>query len=162
MKLIKAGGGEVVIKPIYTAGYAGHTPLELLRVATKLDALVIDTRASPRSKIPGWGRTELEGTFGLRYHYLGFWGNLKHKEGGPIEIANWRAGFEIARFLVVTRPLILLCVCYDAETCHRTVLANELRTRGYNVSELEWPASGQSEGGNHEATGRDRESVSVA
>jgi uncharacterized protein (DUF488 family) len=120
---------------VYSTGYSGRTPDDLLRVATELDAVVFDIRFSPLSRSPEWRKSSLAKVLGERYVHCKDLGNQAYKAGGhQIEIVNLEAGR--AQIAAEARPVILLCVCADAATCHRTYVAKELAKSGFTVTEI--------------------------
>ena len=127
-------------KTAFTAGYLGHTPEQLLAIADRMDALVVDIRWSPDSRVPGWRQSYLARTLGARYHYVRELGNVCYRVGPPVQIADLAAGLGILREL--PSPLILLCACRDYETCHRRDVGEALRTEGWTVEELLWITEG--------------------
>jgi uncharacterized protein (DUF488 family) len=117
---------------IYTTGYAGQDPAALQRWLEALDGVVFDIRFNPQSRKPRWTKAALARRLGARYMHVPALGNRNYK-GGPIALVDLEAG--LAQLAQETRPVVLLCVCGDAATCHRTVVAEALRARGVPVSE---------------------------
>lgn len=128
-------GLEMEHAGIWTAGYAGRTPEQLLAAAVRLDALVLDIRFRPSSMRPEWRRESLARSLAGRYEWLPALGNKNYKDG-PILIDDMARG--LARVRCEQRAVILLCCCRDAQTCHRAVIARALREEGYTVRELPW------------------------
>jgi uncharacterized protein (DUF488 family) len=121
---------------IHTTGYAGKHATDLLALAERLDATVIDIRLVPSSRWQKqWRAGQLRELLGARYEHVRDLGNENYKLGGPVKIKDLDAG--INKLLEIGGTLILLCVCSDPETCHRRVVARELEARGHQVSELE-------------------------
>jgi hypothetical protein len=57
---------------IFSIGYQGLVgPEVLLRLATRLDATVVDVRSVPTSRKRGFGRRQLDGLLGGRYQWRG-------------------------------------------------------------------------------------------
>lgn len=108
--------------PIYTVGYSapGWTPELLHAEVLRLGAVLWDVRFSPYSRIPGWSREALIRTFGDQYRWARNLGNRNY-QGGPIDLH--RPAAAVAPFLAEARPVVLLCVCQDHHTCHRTTAA---------------------------------------
>jgi uncharacterized protein (DUF488 family) len=121
---------------VYTAGYSGRSLAALRQLAETLDATIFDVRFSPRSRHPQFSGPRLAEVLGERYVHVPAFGNRNYK-GGPVEIVDYEAG----RALVAAhpRPVILLCVCRDPATCHRTVIARRLAGQGFLVRELDEP-----------------------
>lgn len=106
---------------LYTVGYnAGWTALQLLQFATDQDALIVDIRLNPTSNRPEWKKQALAKLIGWRYMHLATLGNKNYANGGPIVLAHPAEGVATLRQELRRRPLILLCACPDAATCHRS------------------------------------------
>lgn len=124
-------------KRYYTAGYLGHTIEELEAERKERNALVVDIRIRPLSRVPMWRQKAMMRFFGADYLWCEPWGSPTFKQGPPHHLADPEAGWEIVKPL--TRDVILLCACRDYETCHRHVLADWLRAEhGIVTEELEW------------------------
>jgi uncharacterized protein (DUF488 family) len=119
---------------IYTAGYYGRDINEFKATVEGLNAVVVDIRLVPQSRFtPQWRQKNLQTLFGENYLHIKELGNKGFKEK-RIEIADPEAGFDI--LLQIKRDMILLCACKDYEKCHRKVIAEELKMRGYKTEEL--------------------------
>lgn len=116
--------------PLYTAGYTGIRPDDLLRTARALGALVADIRLSPRSRNPLWNQKKLQETLGERYVYLPDLGNLNYKGGygQGIVIADMDSGASRLEAILQRQPVIILCACADYRTCHRKTVADYMAT----------------------------------
>ena len=121
-------------KEIYTIGYVGRTPEEIKAIVDDLGACLVDIRYSPRSRQPQWSRKQLLALLGEKYLHLREWGNAAYKTGGPIQISDFEAGRAVIDRLEA--PAILMCACSDATTCHRSVVAEQLRRLGYRCREI--------------------------
>jgi uncharacterized protein (DUF488 family) len=108
---------------LYTLGYTGIKPAQLLQKATELKAIVLDTRYSPRSRAPQWNGLELQNLLGQQYQHLPALGNINYKSGGPIEINLPKVGTQQVVSILAGQAAILLCACPDVETCHRRIVA---------------------------------------
>jgi uncharacterized protein (DUF488 family) len=124
---------------VYTIGYSGRTPEGVLAIMNELGgAVLVDVRFKPVSRFqPQWNGKSLANLLGPLYVPLPEFGNVNYKEG-PIEIADYAAG--VAKLRALGKPAVLMCVCKDAATCHRTTLAGMLRADGFEVEEV--PAVG--------------------
>ena len=118
---------------VYTLGYSGRKPAEILQIAEGLDAVVFDVRFSPRSRVPHWSRKRLTELLGDRYLHIRALGNRNYR-GGPIELEDFPAGLELIQDS--ERPVILMCACKDPAICHRSTIADMLRGVGLEVAEL--------------------------
>jgi uncharacterized protein (DUF488 family) len=119
---------------IYTAGYYGRRLDDFRAEVGRLGAVVVDIRLVPQSRFfPEWRKGNLEKVFGDRYRHVKELGNAGFKEK-RIEIVDLESGLE-----VVTRidgNAILMCACKDLNRCHRQVIGEALKGRGYQVEEL--------------------------
>ena len=127
------------IRFAYTTGYLGHSPDELRAVAEELGAVVVDIRFRATSRLAPWREGPLRRVLGERYARCPNLGNVRYKDGPPIEIADLEAGIgEMEALAQRGSAVILLCACRDAGVCHRTDVATELKRRGYVTTELDW------------------------
>jgi uncharacterized protein (DUF488 family) len=108
---------------LYTLGYTGIKPDQLLTKAIELEAIVLDIRYAPRSRVLQWNAMELARRLGQSYQHVPALGNVNYKNGGPIEINRPRIGTQQVVSMLVTQAVILLCACPDVSTCHRRVVA---------------------------------------
>jgi hypothetical protein len=109
---------------LYTAGYgrAGWDPESLLERAEELDAIIVDIRLSPKSRIPEWRKSYLAALWGRRYWHCHDLGNVNYK-GGPIVLQNPETGVRSVLEILERQSVILLCVCADVARCHRVTAA---------------------------------------
>lgn len=111
---------------LYTWGYTGTHPTDLLAYVEALHALLIDVRFVPWSRVPYWRKAALMELVGAeRYLHLRALGNENYK-GGPIKLHAPAAVVEPVRAVLRERPAILLCACADPAICHRSVAATYL------------------------------------
>lgn len=118
---------------VYTLGYSGRKMPEIQALVERLGAVIFDIRFSPRSRAPVWNGTNFQRVFGARYRHMKAMGNKNYK-GGPIALVDYEAGK--AAIEAMGRPVILMCVCKDASICHRTTIAERLKSEGFTVEEL--------------------------
>ncbi|GAB4440932.1 MAG: hypothetical protein Kow0031_22890 [Anaerolineae bacterium] len=111
--------------PLYTYGYSGRQPYHLRALAEHLDAVVVDIRFSPRSRVPDWNAGRLQKLLGERYRPLPALGNRNYK-GGPIVFVDLEAGVTDVGELLQKQPVILLCACRDLQRCHRLPAAEAI------------------------------------
>jgi uncharacterized protein (DUF488 family) len=122
---------------IYTFGYYGKALNGFKEKVQELGAMVIDIRLVPQSRFfPAWKKKNLQAVFGGNYRQVQQLGNKSFKEK-RIEIADMETGLYEVESLSVECDLILLCACKYEEKCHRKVVADALRERGYEVKELD-------------------------
>lgn len=112
---------------LYTLGYTGTKRDQLLTLAEKLDATLVDVRLSPRSRHPMWDGSALAQAWGERYRHIRDLGNVNYKapERGIMLMSVENGTLTLVRLLAV-RPAIILCACSDWQTCHRRVVAEEM------------------------------------
>ncbi len=123
---------------VYTTGYQGQK-LELLEgFLIANDADLLDIRFKPWSPNPQYTKTALQHRFGDRYRHVVELGNRLYKTES-IEFVDFEAGLRAIE--TSPRPVVLLCACADASTCHRTAAARLLAARGFTVTELREPAT---------------------
>jgi uncharacterized protein (DUF488 family) len=122
---------------IYTWGYWGKDVSEAARILDEIGGVLIDARLKPVSRYdPQWYRKNLENYFGKAYLSLTEWGNLNYKNDlapkGIFMIADFRAGLEK---LPDGRSALVMCVCKNYHTCHRSELARLLQLQGLDTEE---------------------------
>lgn len=122
---------------IYTIGYSGMPAPRLQQIVTALNAILVDVRFRAASRIATWNKGALVKQFGDKYIHLPQLGNSLYREGG-MQIADYEAGLAAISVIMVTleKPVVLMCACASPVECHRTHLADLLRTDGYEVAEL--------------------------
>ncbi|MEO7716286.1 MAG: hypothetical protein ABIY70_08780 [Capsulimonas sp.] len=132
---------------IYTMGYEGRKPAELLRVAEQLDATIVDIRLRATSAHPQWREGALRELLGDHYARCAQLGNTRYREPAgadgprPIEIADFDAG--AAYVLENSCPVILMCSCRQLTTCHRLSVVQLLWERHrVECRELDWDETG--------------------
>lgn len=129
---------------IYLTGYYGHKPADLRTLARNLEAVVVDIRYRPVSRMPEWNKVSLMNTLAARYMVVQELGNVNYKNGGPILIKDMAHGVNRLS-MRGAKNYILLCGCKDPLTCHRTVVGDFLRTVSVQeireVTAEEWAAA---------------------
>lgn len=118
----------------YTTGYAGKDINDLKPMLDALDAVLVDVRFSPTSEIVFWRQIYLKTLLREKYHHLPQLGNRAFREG-KAQIQNLDLGIKI--LVTFNSNAVLMCGCEDAEKCHRSVIAQELRRKGFDAQELE-------------------------
>jgi uncharacterized protein (DUF488 family) len=121
---------------LYTLGYTGIEPQEILDAAKRVDAIIADIRISPRSRHPQWNGHALRGAWGSHYLHLPVLGNKNYKGeyGIGVMLKNPELGADTVLALLVNRPVILLCACPNWETCHRRNAAEFIQQRRPTLS----------------------------
>lgn len=126
---------------IYTIGYEGATMDEFIEALTRAGVeQVIDVRALPLSRRPGFSKTPLRGALaeaGISYVHLKALGTPKEgrdaaKKGdratlervydGQLELAEAQAQSAQMRDLAKEKVSALLCYERSPDCCHRTLL----------------------------------------
>ncbi len=130
---------------IYTTGYSQWTPEALEQRVAEVKGQLCDIRYQPRSRLGPWNQKPLQQRFGSRYCHIVELGNLNYK-GGPVALVNIEAGLNKLRELLKASDasLILMCMCREARSCHRSVVAAYIRN-DLDISPQELRASGSSE-----------------
>lgn len=116
---------------LYTLGYSGAKPADLIRFLDELGAVLVDVRLNARSMCPQWRRKPLMELVGQwRYVHLRCLGNLNYDRPElPIELANPDGAVMELSMILAERPAILLCACAEHEGCHRVAVAKWLEQR---------------------------------
>lgn len=122
----------------YTTGFSGRDINDLKPMLDALDAVLIDVRFSPTSEIMRWRQIYLKALLREKYHHLPQLGNRVFREG-RISIQNLDLGIKILHSF--NSNAVLMCECADLKTCHRHIIVQELRRKGYEAEELKsWKA----------------------
>ncbi len=123
----------------YTTGFAGRDINDLKTMLDALGAALIDVRFSPTSETMRWRQIYLKTLLREKYHHLPQLGNRAFRERG-VSIQNLDLGIKI--LLSFNSNAVLMCGCADLKTCHRHIIAQELRHKGYEAEELKsWKAA---------------------
>lgn len=118
---------------IYTTGYTGKDINDLKPMIESLDAILIDIRFAPFSRVMHWRKIYLKSLLGKRYRHIANLGNRTYKEE-KITIQNLKLGVET----IISLPfnLVLMCACEKAENCHRRFIVEELAKREIETEDL--------------------------
>jgi uncharacterized protein (DUF488 family) len=138
-----------------TIGYEGRTIDELLgALAAAGVELLIDVRAVAASRRPGFSKTALAGALrerGIDYLHLQRLGTPKQGREAAragrtaemrrifdehLETMEAQLAFEQAASEAAGRSSALLCYEREACDCHRSILAERLSPRGFNIVDL--------------------------
>jgi hypothetical protein len=116
---------------LYTLGYSGTKPADLIRFLDELGAVLVDVRFSAFSMCPQWTRKGLTAMVGQhRYTHLRCLGNANYRRPDlPIELANPDGAVMEMSMILADRPAILLCACAEHTGCHRVTAAEWLSRR---------------------------------
>jgi uncharacterized protein (DUF488 family) len=118
----------------YTTGYAGNDINDLKPMLDALDAVLVDVRFSPTSEIMRWRQIYLKALLREKYLHVPQLGNPAFREG-KVQIQNLDLGIKI--LVSFNSNAVLMCGCQDVKECHRLVIAEELRRKGFDAEELE-------------------------
>lgn len=122
----------------YTTGFSGKDINDLKPMLDRLDAMLIDVRFSPINELMRWRQIYLKTLLREKYHHLPQLGNRAFREGRAV-IQHLDLGIKI--LLSLNSIAVLMCECADLKTCHRHVIAEELRRKGYEAKEMKsWKA----------------------
>ncbi len=124
----------------YTTACAGQDINDLKPMLCALDAVLVDVRFSPISPIMRWRQIYLKPLLREKYHHVAPLGSRVFREGRN-QIQNLDLGVKI--LLSFNTNAVLMCECADFKECHRRVIAEELRRKGFDTEELEnWNSRG--------------------
>lgn len=124
----------------YTTGYAGKDINDLKPMLHALAAVLVDVRFSPTSELMRWRQIYLKALLREKYHHVPQLGNRASREG-RIQIQNLDLGFKVLTSF--NANAVLMCECANLKNCHRLVIAEELRCKGFAAEELEtWKLAG--------------------
>lgn len=118
----------------YTTGYAGKDINDLKPMLNTLDVVLVDVRFSPTSEIMFWRQVYLKTLLREKYHHVPQLGNRAFREG-KAQIQNLDLGIKV--LFSFNTSAVLMCECADLKKCHRLVIAQELRRKGFDAEELE-------------------------
>jgi uncharacterized protein (DUF488 family) len=126
---------------VYTMGYSGWNPDQLLQRAEELDAVVLDIRIKPYSRNPAWTKSALQAILGERYVHAWGFGNMNYK-GGPVALQSFGNGIRQFDEAIARGPVILMCMCRDYPKCHRSDVIEAILRSGREIEheELAQPA----------------------
>ncbi|MBA7584664.1 hypothetical protein ES708_26621 [subsurface metagenome] len=118
----------------YTTSYAGKDINDLKPLLGALDAVLVDVRFSPTSEMMRWRQIYLKTLLREKYHHVPQLGNRVFREG-KAQIQNPDLGIKI--LVTFNSNAVLMCGCGDVKECHRLIIAQELRRKGFDAEELE-------------------------
>jgi hypothetical protein len=118
----------------YTTGYAGREINDLKPMLDALDAVLVDVRFSATSEIMRWRRVYLKTLLREKYFHVPQLGNRAFGEN-KARIQNLDLGIKI--LVSFNANAVLMCECRDPKECHRRIIAEQLRGKGFETEELE-------------------------
>jgi len=123
----------------YTTNYTGKDINDLKPILNLLDAMLVDVRFSPTGETLRWRQIYLKALLREKYHHLPQLGSRAFREG-KAQIQNLELGIKV--LVSFNTNAILMCECADPKKCHRIIIAQELRRKGFEAVELEnWKSS---------------------
>lgn len=141
--------------PLYTIGYQGaRTPAFIARLRDIPVRVLIDVRAVPASRNPDFAKSRLRALLaegGIDYRHLPALGNPKPgrdaARGGDrdryraiyqaqLDSPDGRAGLADAAAIASEAAACLMCLERDPAHCHRTMVAERLAERGFDIVNL--------------------------
>ena len=125
----------------YTTGFAGRDINDLKSLLEALEAaLLVDVRFSANSTVMRWRRIYLKTLLREKYQHVPQLGNRAFGEN-KAQIQNLELGIKI--LVSFNANAVLMCECLDPQQCHRRIIADELRGKGFEVEELQDWKSGK-------------------
>jgi len=128
---------------IYDVGYGRFKNVgDLIKLLKERDVQVlVDIRAFPRSKIPGFNRENLCRCLrdnGLDYVWLGdkLGGYRKGGYEKFMESEIFKDGLEELIQLAMRRTVCIMCLEKKRSGCHRRFIVTKLKERGFEVKDL--------------------------
>lgn len=133
---------------LFTIGYSGHTVDSFISTLQREHVtLLLDIRMTPISRKRGFSKTALRLALqdaGISYHHLRVLGSptelrqsLYAEKDYPTFFASFRnylnsqqSGLREAADLVAAHSVCLMCVEQCADECHRSVVAEAIKTLG--------------------------------
>lgn len=124
----------------YTTAYAGRDINDLKPMLNRFDSVLVDVRFSPTSELMRWRQVYLKTLLREKYRHVPQLGNRANR-AGLNQIQHLELGLKILTSFGTNA--VLMCECADTESCHRLVIAKELRRRGFEAEEIEdWKSAG--------------------
>ena len=118
----------------FTTSFTDKDINDLKPMLDALDAILVDVRFSPTSELMRWRQIYLKTLLREKYHHLPQLGNRAFREG-RISIQNLNLGIKI--LFSFNANAVLTCGCADLKTCHRHIIAEEIRRRNFEGEEIE-------------------------
>jgi len=110
---------------VYTFGYQGRDPQELLMLSRRHKAAIIDVRYHPLSEDKRWNKGALKRLFREHYFWIRDFASVRDVCDGKARIVNFWSGVKKLRELYYC-SYILLCEEEHPDDCHRTTVAKWL------------------------------------
>lgn len=130
---VMTGGGQQSKIRFYTTGFAGKDINDLKPMLDMLDAVLVDVRFSPTSEVMRWRQIYLKTLLREKYRHVPQLGSRDFREG-RYTIQNLDLGVRV--LVSFNANAVLMCECADLKSCHRLMIADELKRRGFEANEL--------------------------
>ena len=120
---------------LFTIGYGGRSPVELASLLKSNHIeIVVDVRAVPRSRIPGFNKMALSRSLqaeGINYQHMEALGNVNRKAdiGAPVILVDERRGLDELMSLMQTGRVAIMCAEKNYHGCHRTYIAEKIKNQ---------------------------------
>ena len=114
---------------LYTIGYGGRTLREVLALLKEHEVqILVDVRAVPYSRIPGFRKVELARLLpaeNITYHHVEALGNANRKSGpgAPTQPVDETLGLLALLGLLSSDDVAIMCAEKDYKDCHRSYIA---------------------------------------
>ncbi len=118
---------------IFTTGYTGKDINDLKPMLEALEAMLVDIRFAPYSRVFHWRKVYLKSLLGEKYRHIPNLGNRTYKED-RMTIQNLQLGVET--ILSLPSNIVLLCACEKTENCHRRLIVEELEKRAIQTEDI--------------------------
>ena len=124
---------------LYTIGYGGRTPNEVLVLLRKQEVRVlVDVRALPRSRIPGFSKGELARFLrseNITYYHIEALGNANRKAGPgePTQLVDETSGLSALLDILSRYEVAIMCAERDYKYCHRSYIADRVVVTNLNI-----------------------------
>ena len=126
-------GGHQPVNTLYTIGYTGRRPDELLSVLKDLGGpYLVDVRLKPVSRNSAYNLKAFSGRAadqGISYRHLQSLGNLNYRGDGPIILKAPATGLSELTSLLEESPVVIMCMCAKYAGCHREYVVEAMRRR---------------------------------
>jgi uncharacterized protein (DUF488 family) len=118
---------------VFTTGYTGKDINDLKPMLEALEAMLVDIRFAPYSRVFHWRKVYLKSLLGEKYRHIPNLGNRTYKED-RITVQNLKLGVET--ILSLPSNIVLMCACEKTENCHRRLIVEELEQREIRTEEI--------------------------
>ena len=100
--------------------------------------MLVDVRAVPRSRIPGFGKGELARLLlaeNITYHHVEALGNANRNAGpgAPIRLVDETSGLSALLDILSRYEVAIMCAERDYKYCHRSYIADHVLVTNPNI-----------------------------